>query len=387
MKKRSVFISIAVLITCCGAKAQAKHITVPMQPAAWQFDSSKTEFVLYKSVPCVKGRNNAFYQVFLKDQVFTAGTIEFDVELSGMGFPGINFRMSADNKNGEHFYIRSFGPVSSATRTTLQYAEIKDGVSMWDLADEYQAGAVIHQDSWNHVKLVISGKQMKAYVNDMHKPALVVPELESSQRSGGISLSGNVIFANLVIKPGVVESLDSSAALNVIANDTRYLRKWEVAPAIRFPFGKEIIISLPSMYGTLTKADLPDSSAKWQPLIANNRGIVNVYNLFGATENDARRLTWLRTTIIADKEQERTLQLGFSDEAWVFINGQIVYAGKNYFGTPQAKNDGRCTIENANFTLPLKQGKNEIMIALANYFYGWGIIARLDDTAGLSLSE
>jgi hypothetical protein len=96
-----------------------------------------------------------------------------------MGFPGINFRMSEDHKNADNFYIRSFGPVKPQTRTTLQYAAVMDGMSIWDLSDEYQSGATIYQDKWNHVKLVVSGKQMKAYVNDMNKPALVVPELES----------------------------------------------------------------------------------------------------------------------------------------------------------------------------------------------------------------
>jgi len=48
---------------------------------------------------------------------------------------------------------------------------------------------------------------------------------------------------------------------------------------------------------------------------------------------------------------------------------------------------GRCTIENASFKLPLKEGKNEILVATANYFYGWGIIARLDDTNGIQFDR
>jgi len=46
---------------------------------------------------------------------------------------------------------------------------------------------------------------------------------------------------------------------------------------------------------------------------------------------------------------------------------------------PQMKNDGRCTIDNSSFNLPLKEGKNELLIGLANYFYGWGIIARFEN--------
>ena len=378
---KKILLSICFLI---NFMAKGQEIKIPMNAGSWEYDSSQVEFVKHRSVPAVKSKNGAYYQIFLKDRVFTNGIIEFDVELVGMGFPGINFRMSADKKNGENFYIRSFGPVTPAVRTTLQYAAIMDGMSIWDLSDEYQAGAGINQSGWNHVKLVISGKQMKAYVNDMKKPALIVPELEGRRESGNISLSGNVIYANLVIKPDAPEGLSPEAGYIPTYSDTRYIRNWELGPAKDVPFGREVVIPLPSMYGKLNNSDLPDSTAQWTSITAESRGIVNVSRKYGSKENDARRFAWLKTTIYSGKAQERTLSLGFSDEVWVFINGQILYTDKNYFGTPQAKNDGRCVIENTSFKLPLKEGKNEILIGLANYFYGWGIIARLDKMDGIT---
>jgi hypothetical protein len=331
-------------------------------------------------------KNGKYYQIFLKNHIFRNGTIEFDVALTGSGFPGINFRMSADRKNGENFYIRSFGPVSPATRTTLQYAALMDGNSIWDLTDEYQAGAVIHQDGWNHVKLVVSGKQMKVYVNDMTKPALRVPGLEGGQDSGGISLTGNVVYANLVIKPKDTEGLSPEAGYISSSNDPRYLRNWMLSPSAAFPFGKDILMPLPSMYGRINGcSSLPDSSTQWTAIKAESRGIINLSRKYGFVENDARRLVWLKTTLYSDHDQERVLSLGFSDEVWVFINGQILYTGKNYFGTPGQMEKGRCTIENTHFTLPLRKGDNEILIGLANYFYGWGIIARMDTMDGITL--
>ena len=57
-------------------------------------------------------------------------------------------------------------------------------------------------------------------------------------------------------------------------------------------------------------------------------------------------------------------------------------------GTPGQKSpNGRCTIENTYFTLPRKEGNYEILVGLANYFYGWGIIARLDDTDGIQIEK
>lgn len=75
---------------------------------------------------------------------------------------------------------------------------------------------------------------------------------------------------------------------------------------------------------------------------------------------------------------------GFSDEVWVFINGQPLFTDKNYYGSPGMKEPrGRCTIDNTSFKLPLQKGENEILIGVTNYFFGWGIIARVANTDGL----
>jgi hypothetical protein len=355
-------------------------IKIPMDPSSWKHDGGAVEFVMHRNVMAARPKGNG-YQIFLKDHVFANGTIEFDVELMGIGFPGINFRMSGDHKAGENFYIRSFGPTTPENRTTLQYAAIIDGLSIWDLSDEYQAGATVFQEGWNHVKLVVSGSQMKAYVNDMSRPALIVPELEGRSSEGFISLSGNVIYANLTLKPGATEGLAPEPGYVSTYNDPRFLRKWQVSPPIDFPFGKDLIMPLPSVYGTLTKSELPDNSTDWAPIKAEGRSIINLSRVYGGKENDARRLAWLKTTIQSDKAQERVLSLGFSDEVWVFLNGQLQYADKNYFGTPSQKPPkGRCTVENSSIKLPLQKGRNEIMIAVANHFFGWGIVARMDDT-------
>lgn len=385
-----VFILSALSVTAqsSGTSGTATGIiNIPMEPKYWEFDSGKAEFVRHQSVKAVRAKNNAYYQIFLKDQEFTDGTIEFDVELVGIGFPGINFRMSADGKNGENFYIRSFGPVPPEERTTLQYSPIVNGVSMWDLADEYQAGASIYQEGWNHVKLVVSGKQMKVYVNDMKNHVLHVPHLEATTGTGSIYLTGNVIYANFKIDPKRTEGLTSESGYNPLAADTRYLRHWQVNGAIDFPFGKDLTFPLPSMYGTLTKSDIPDSTAGWEPIQADRKAMVNLSTKYGGVDKDGRRLAWLKTTIHSEHAQEKILKLGFSDEVWLFVNGQIVHVDKNYFGTPNAKEKGRCTIENARVLLPLKQGRNEILIGLANYFYGWGLIARFDDTDGIRFTK
>lgn len=389
INKNTILLVILSLIALPGMAQKAKtkpspEIRIPMEPAYWEYDAASIEFIMHDNVRSVHVKNGA--PLFLKDQKFSNGTIEYDVAFGG-GFPGIVFHMSDDRKNGDNFYLRYFGTTSPESRTTLQYAAVIDGMSIWDLTDEYQAGATLHIPGWNHVKLVVSGNQMKAYVNDMSRPAMIVPQLESGIKDGGISFSGGQItIANLVIRPDAVESLSPAPGYISTYNDTRYLRHWQVTPAMDFPYGKEIVSELPYMGGTRAKTTLPDSTTRWTMITAEHRGIVNLTRLFGHVENNTRRLAWLKTTIESDRAKEVVLDLGFSDEIWLFINGQILYTDKNHFGTSGQKfPNGRCTIENATVRLPLKQGKNEILIGLASYFYGWGIIARLNDTDGIHL--
>ncbi|MBO9199551.1 MULTISPECIES: hypothetical protein [Niastella] len=367
-------------------KAATQELTIPMEPAYWQYDSSGIDFIMNRNVKAIHIKGPS--PLVPKNLQFSNGTIEYDVEL-GYGFPGITFHQSEDGKKGDQFYLRYFGTTSPESRTTLQYAAIIDGMSMWDMTDEYQAGTTLNIPGWNHVKLVVSGKQMKAFVNNMDRPAMLVPYLEGNIEKGGISFSGGeVTIANLVIKPDVVEDLAPGPGYIPTYNDTRYLRHWQVSETSDFAYGKEILPTLPYMGGTRARATLPDSTTKWTPIAAEVRDLVNLTRIFGGVKNNNRRLVWLKTTIESDKEQERILHLGFSDEIWLFVNGQILYTDKNHFGSPGQKFPaGRCTIENTQVKLPLKKGRNEILIGLANYFYGWGIIARLDDTDGIHLPK
>ena len=377
MKK--VLLCIWVISACFktygqgNVESQGKEIQIPMQPDHWEYQPDQVEFITHRSVPAVRGLNGGS-QIFLKDFVFEEGTIEFDVELNENGFIGINFRMAEDRLNAENFYIRSFWPISPLRRTTLQYATVIDGVSMWDLTDDYQAAASVHQDAWNHVKLVVSGKQMLVFVNDLDEPSLYVPILEGSLTSGGISFGGNAIFSNLTIRPEVTDGLPAAPGYDPTKNDSRYLRNWSVTQPVDFPLGRDII-----------QQDIPDSVTQWTSIQAGHRALVNLSRSFGSTDFVKRRLVWLKTTIQSEINQERKISLGFSDEVWVFINGQLLLVDKNYFGTPGMKEPrGRCTIENTSFTLPLQEGDNELLIGVANNFYGWGIIARLDRTDGLN---
>ncbi len=367
-------------------KNPEKTLKFPMTEKNWNPVTKNVEFTTYKGTEVAQSSDGNGFGIMLKDYEFINGTIEYDVELKGQGFPGINFRTSKDTTNSEIFYLRHFGKPQPLLRTTMQYAAIIDEVNLWDLTDEYQAAATLKENSWNHIKLVIHGKQMKVYVNDMSKPALLVPSLEGVTNSGGIGLSGNVIYANMVVKPNATEDLPAIAGYKPTDNDPYYLRNWKVTTPQDLPFGKDILMGIGRNPGVTVDPQYLDSTAVWTPVTSKYRGVVNLTYDFGGTKNGKRRLVWLKTTINSEKQQEKLLRLGFSDEVWVFINGQPLHFDRNYYGSPGMKEPiGRASLNNTAFEVPFKKGNNEILIGLSNYFYGWGIIARFDEMNGLSL--
>lgn len=340
-------------------------ITAAMTADNWDIAPKVAELTTWRSVPALKGMGGKGSAV-LKDVDFTDGTIEYDMEPVENGFATIFFRQASAEER-ECFYFRTYVAGNDAAIDAIQYAPYLGSVNMWDMLPHYQANASFQREKWNHVKLVISGKQMWVYVNDMSRPALKVPRLEGNTTHGSIAFEGKgAIFSNLVIKPGQTEGLSPLEGPDPTENDPRYLREWKVSQPIDT---KEVDFS---------NSFMPGKDAAWEGIWAETRGLVDLTRKFGPSRE--RRIVWLKTNIHTAKEQSRKLNLGFSDEVWVFINGKYVYVDKNLYGQPLSKfPDGRCSIENTSFNVPLKEGDNELLIGVANSFYGWGIVARLDE--------
>ncbi len=94
-----------------------------------------------------------------------------------------------------------------------------------------------------------------------------------------------------------------------------------------------------------------------------------------------RAVAWLKTTITSDSKQAKKVNIGWTRDLWLFVNGKLVYTDKNLFESDEARKtpDGRCSLENGSFSLPLEPGENEIAVALGNNFFGWGMMLRLAD--------
>jgi hypothetical protein len=354
--------------------APAEPIAIPMTPDRWQ-TKENAEFL--RQLGFYRGlmRLNSGTAV-LKGLTFADGTIEFDVNTIGRGMPGIAFRQK-DDDDFELLYLRP-DPACPAFQACIQYAPQTHGVLLWDLFPQYQTRAPLRETGWNHIKMVVSGQRMNVFVNDVPSPTLQVGRLEGDAMSGGLRLQGPATFANLVITPGAVGGLSPQPVDDPTDGDRGLVRRWHLSPSAMLALGKDAGYD-----------DMPHGAPQWRTITAERNGLMNISREYGRPLPDpGRAVAWLKTTITSDRKQAKKVDIGWTRDLWVFVNGKLVYADRNLFEVEGARKfpDARCSLENGSAMLPLEAGDNEIAVALANNFFGWGLMMRVADPEGIQLA-
>jgi hypothetical protein len=352
----------------------AEPITIAMTADHWQ-TKENAEFLQQLGFYHGLMRLNSG-DALLKDITFNDGTIEFDVNTIGRGAPGIAFRQQ-DESNFELLYLRP-DPACPAFHACMQYAPQTHGVLLWDLFPQYQTRAPLRENGWNHIKMVVSGRRMNVFVNDVLRPTLEVGRLEGDMLKGGLRLQGPGTFANMVITPDAVDGLSPEPARDPLEGDLGLIRNWRLSTFSALPNAKDP-----------TYNEMPGTSQEWKTISTERGGLVNLSREYGRPLPEPNRaVAWLKTTIASDSKQTKKVEIGWTRELWVFVNGKLVYADKNLFESDEARKvpDGRCSLENGVLTLPLEAGENEVVVALANNFFGWGLKLRVADPEGIHLA-
>jgi len=363
-----------------AAAAASTPTSVPFTASAWTATGNAT-FSTREAFPGgllnVTSESEEGY-VTLKNREFSNGTIEFDIKPVTDEMPGLRFRQGADG-TADMVYIR-VSPDCPASHDCLQYVPLIHGRILWDMYPQYQSTAPIRVDTWNHIKLVVSGKRLRVFVNREATPSLTVDHLEGELSEGTIALEGKALYANLTIAPGVIDGLSPQALADPAASDPSYLDVWEVAAPKPLDHA-----------GEPTLAAEPASG--WTPFHADYAGLMNLARRYPPTVRGApRQFAWLRTTIVSDHAQTRHVAVGYLREITVFVNGDKAFAGSNLYNVPASRQvpDGRLSLENGGFDLVLKKGRNDVVVAIdANTpdmrgRYGWGFIMKLDQAAGIT---
>src|SRR5262245_1667742 len=275
LRTHVVVLALAVLALSTAGRAQYHRLSrapagdpvaIPMTADHWQ-TKENAEFL--RELGFFRGlmRLNSGNAV-LKEITFSDGTIEFDVNTIGRGSPGIAFRQQNDD-NFELLYLRP-DPACPAFAACMQYAPQTHGVLLWDLFPQYQTRAPLRETGWNHIKMVVSGRRMNVFVNDVPTPTLKIGSLEGDALTGGVRLQGPGTFANMVITPGAVDGLPPEPAADAADRDRGLVRHWHLSPFSALPNGQEP-----------TYADMPGPSPEWKTLITERKGLANISRVYG----------------------------------------------------------------------------------------------------------
>lgn len=355
---------------------------VPMVPAQWSVKGTTA----FSQDPQLHAADLVITKgsAVLKNTDFSDGTISFDVKFAG-GISGLTFRQHDNSSEVVYFRPGANCPVSD---DCIQYMPRDHGIFEWDLYGQYQTRGPIRMGAWNHIKLVVSNRQLNVFVNGSKTPVLAVNRMAGAYRSGALEFHGAAAFADLVLEPGNIDGLVPDHATAATPTDRRFLRNWVASRP--FVVASRMDKSLGESLGIAPRyADLPASTTSWQAVTADSDGLLNLTRAYGnAQTGNAIVGIWLKTQIDSARAQVKQVAIGWTREVWVFVNGKPVFADRNLYGVPgESKNpDGRLSLVNGSFALPLRKGKNDIAVMLDDNFgggaqhFGWGLQMRLDNT-------
>jgi len=349
-------------------------------------DSPRWEFEGEAKVADYLGRKAIMLNggaAILKDFQMRDGIIDVDVATPAKrGFFGFDIRIDKDGANYEEIYLRQH---RSGYPDAMQYTPVLSTGRNWQLYNGpgFTGAVDIPNAEWFHLRLVVTGAQAKLYVKDMDKPVLVMDDLKSGVQKGQVALydlTGEAYYSDFRVTP----TPDVPWERHLPPMPPNVITKWSISP----------IYDAPTRNLERPLSADENASIQWQSVEAEPPGFVVLQRYRQAPHprvtfqgdfskrlepQPGMKVLYAKTTIESDHGQMKKLEIGYSDEVTVFLNGQILYRGRSAQGFRDPAFLGIVNPENDTVYLPLRKGSNELMLAVGELGGGWGFICRLTD--------
>jgi hypothetical protein len=358
----------------------------PLQPLSVPPDSARWALEGQAKPAEYQGRKCLFLNggtAEVRDFEMRDGVVDVDVSTpASRGFFGIQFRIASDDATAEWVYLRQH---KSGAPDAMQYTPVLNTGLNWQIYNGpgFTGAVEIPKDGWFHLRLEVAGAQARLYVKDMEKPALIMNDLKSGIQKGKVALAvltGATYFSNFEIRP----TPDAPWERHLPPMPPGTITRWSLSP------------SYDALERDLERPLSPSDSAaiRWQDVEAEPPGFVpiNRYResphppVTFASDFSKRldpqpgmKVVYARTSIVSDREQVKKLAIGYSDDVSVFLNGKILYRGRSAQNFRDPAFLGIVNPENDAVYLPLKKGRNELLLAVSELGGGWGFICRLEE--------
>jgi hypothetical protein len=374
-----LLLAIAIGLLLAATPMSGQTLSVPADSPRWELEG-EAKATEYQGRKCLMLDGGA---ATLKDFEMRDGVIEADVITGAKrGFFGFDVRIDKAQANYEEIYLRQH---KSGLPDAMQYTPVLSTGRNWQLYNGpgFTGAVDIPKDEWFHLRLELTGAQAKLYVKDMEKPALVMDDLKSGVQKGQIALydlTGATCYSNFEVRT----TPDAPWERHLPPMPPNTLTKWSISP------------SYDALARNLERPLSPAETAaiQWQDVEAEPPGFVVLQRYREAPHprvtfqgdfskrlepQPGTKVLYARTTIDSDRDQVKKLEIGYSDEVSVFLNGKILYRGRSAQGFRDPGFLGIVNPENDAVYLPLKKGKNELILAVSELGGGWGFICRLVD--------
>jgi hypothetical protein len=179
-------------------------------------------------------------------------------------------------------------------------------------------------------------------------------------------------FANVVVRPDMVEHDFGPMPADVV-HEPGSITRWQISPA--FKGGREPVMQLPS--------DLLATKTQWPSYPVESSGVVAIGRHMDRPRPDGAAIA--RLVIRSSGQRLQRLYLGYSDYVTVFVNGAPIFAGDAHYSFDQPRQVGLICRWQSTIWLPLRDGENEILLAVVDSFGGWALTGRLDPADGGTL--
>ncbi|AXT58162.1 DUF1080 domain-containing protein [Aquimarina sp. AD1] len=338
--------------------SQSSKTKIEMIASNWNTTKEATfeKFDNRETLVLKKGR------ITVKNQKFTNGTIEVDVYANTIrSFAGITFRKK-DNTM-EEVYMRLH---KTNQADAIQYTPIFNNESNWQLYREHQANVLFKNKGWNTLRIEVNNDQAKVFVNN--EEVMSISNLRTDNISGEIGLFALFTnrFSNFRITPK--ESSEVPEKTEETPTDLNIIKKWKITEAKLFDrknlnfknFLKEEYITV-----TTEKSGLLPISKYIKKASSGN------------FEQNTEDYTIAFTNIYSEKEETKLFSFDYSDTILVYLNGKIIFEGKNGFRTKGIQYMGHLDINTNTLYMPLKKGNNTIHCVVIDKANGWGLMAKM----------
>lgn len=371
-------LAIAVTMGVGPARAQARPLPFD---SGWELKGPGIRVASYMGKQALQLRTGTALRpdVRLRD-----GTIDLHMAASGRrSFAFVHFRMQSSAEH-EEIYFR---PHKSELPDAIQYAPVWKGESYWQFYHGPGGTAAVElpRDTWIPVRIVLSGSRAAVFVGDTITPDMIVPRLAREAALGSLGLGAflpqgfaaesewPVSFADVVVRPGYVP-YDFSGTPAAAAAARGTIMRWQLSRA--FVTGDDPITVLP---------DSIAAGSGWTRAEADPEGRVLVLQHRARPDPDRRSAVLGRVALASPRDTLLPIQLAFSDEVTVFLNGRPLFYGDDRYRPDNPRQDGVVSFQQATVYLPLKAGRNDLVLAVADEFGGWGFGARLAGDAGVTV--